>query len=1267
MKMTRSRWVVVTVMSIILLFAGGSYVFGQQETRAALGGRVIDPKGAVIQKATVIVTSDATGVTQTAFTTQTGDWIVRFLTPGFYHFEVSAPGFKREFRSSVELQVADQKFIETRMQVGANTQSITVEASTPLIDTTSAVSGTVVTAAELNELQTQTDSPTMMVSLTPGVTISGGVGGSGIFLWSNGGLSGTVVNNAGVGSGAINYVIDGGSVAENGGSLAFEPPMDAVSEFKLATNAFDASIGRQSSATINLSLKGGEEKVHGDLYEDNENNFLSAVPYLNKNTTPVVIPPVHLNQYGGGVGGPIWIPKLYDGRKKKTFFYYTFAGIRNRQPGASGTMSLPTMLERGGDFSASYSTSNKVVFPTQIYNPATWNYDGKGDRQAFTGEKITSVDPIAKALLALMPPPDNAGDGSNSDSNNFTKRAVQSDKFAGSTLRFDQTWNESNHTYVDLRRNDWTELSYDDFGPTNASGLLLQGLYQARYNKGITIDHALTLTPRLLSDLRYNVTRYQGSSYDPAAGVSPTTVGFSSAFAALAQMPSIPEFTGIGSGYDNGGYGTSQANSYGPFDTIQDFNVSMTQMWKNHSFHYGWEYMVQQQADGSLGASSGNFSFGSQWTTLNPDATAGTGVGSDTADMLLGLPSNGSSFPTAATAFWSQHYSALYFQDDWKESSKLTLNFGLRWDLEQPVTERFNRYYSRYDPNFAQTAITTSAQSLYAANIIGGNGTTGTAAPGIALLQEYRPAASSFVATGGILYAGLNGTSRSAVNPRYKYFQPRIGFAYQIRPNTVLRGGIGRFVQSSFQTGVASQDGYSTSTPIIAANDNYHTVAATLANPLPSGLLALTGNTKGSYTDVSSVTSYYDPNIGRPYTDTANLSVQQQVKDYLFEVAGIYNASHGLLVYDPLNGNLTGDQVDEPSPNAWYAANTPTFGTNGAPVSTLAGNVKVPNPFLGAPYITNGTQTATTISATQLLNPNPLVSSLRLRHGNGAYFYYAMQTKVERRFHDGFSILQAFTWSKTISENNYFGPQAVAIRIEKRLAPATPNSANSPGGDQRFHYTLTPVYELPFGRGKRFGASSGTLLNELIGGYEVTGQYNFLSGTPLVLPTNTAFFQGGNPSLGSKKSGAQWFDTSKFAMFPKSNTATTGTGGTASYPTWTGVQNMPGANYAGGTTTNGVYQDFATWHTYNQTTFGNIRYPYTTNIDAGVRKSFTIAPKTHLQLRLDIFNVLNHPTFGGIDTTAGDTYFGAFSGTISTKWSQVNAPRATQLSGKITF
>jgi outer membrane receptor protein involved in Fe transport len=291
-------------------------------------------------------------------------------------------------------------------------------------------------------------------------------------------------------------------------------------------------------------------------------------------------------------------------------------------------------------------------------------------------------------------------------------------------------------------------------------------------------------------------------------------VGFSSAYAALAQDPSIPAFTGIVGGADNGGMGTTQASAYGPFDTNHDFNVSMAQMWKNHSFRYGWEYIVQQQADGSLGASSGTFDFGQDnstkgdWTSKNPAVAAGTGEANPIADMLLSLPSNvtsngTTSIPTNATAFWSQHFTAFYFQDDWKQSSKLTLNLGLRWDVQVPITERFNRYYSRYDPNGAQTAVTTSAQPNLCRECSGRQ-----------WRSQYRHRASAGISSGSKLACRywhnpvrkFERNPRSAVNTRYKYFQPRIGFAYQLRPNTVLRGGIGRFVQSTYYTGNTSHD-----------------------------------------------------------------------------------------------------------------------------------------------------------------------------------------------------------------------------------------------------------------------------------------------------------------------------------------------------------------------------------------------------------------------------------------------------------------------------
>jgi hypothetical protein len=652
--------------------------------------------------------------------------------------------------------------------------------------------------------------------------------------------------------------------------------------------------------------------------------------------------------------------------------------------------------------------------------------------------------------------------------------------------------------------------------------------------------------------------------------------------------------------------------------------------------------MIQQEAAGGYGASGGNFAFDTAWTTQNPDATAGTGVGSAIASMLLGLPTSGT-LPNNTSAFWSQHYTALFFQDDWRATNKLTINAGLRWDYERPVTERYDRYFSRYDPNLEITPVTQYSQPLYSTQILGGTPTNA----GINLLQTYRPLASTFVVRGGNLYAGKDSTSRNVTNTLHKYFQPRLGFAYQVTPNAVIRGGVGRFVQDTFITG--SQNGYSSTSYMNVQNDNYHTVLGTWDNPFPnnSNIVTPLGNSLGILTNVGSTTSFTDPNRGRPYTDTGSLTAQYQIKDYLIEVTGLYNATHGIA----MNYN-----INLPSASAWYAAYTPTFDSTGLPSATLAANTTVPNPFYNAPYITNGTQNSKTISAYQLLRPNPVTGDINCVRYNGTIDYWALNTKVERRFRNGFGVTQAFAWGKRISESNFIGNQVVLTKVERRLDTS----------DIKFNYTLTPQFDLPFGIGRRWGGHVNRVADELIGGWSLSGQYEFNSGTPLSMPTNSSFFAGRDPSLGSNKSGKKWFDTSKFAMFPTKNTDI------SSYPTWTGVFSLPGASYKPSSSTasiqNGVYQDFSTWVTYNQTTFGNIRNPYLTNLDLGIRKNFPIAFGTKLQIRVDMFNALNHARFGNIGLTPSSAGFGGFSGsTDRTKWSQINNPRRIQLAAKLYF
>lgn len=1235
--MRRYSKVLTAVLVCLSFLVCGLSIEAQQDSRASLQGKVVDSSGAVIPNASVDVKAIATGVVLTAKTNASGVWAMQYLLPGAYSFKVSAAGFKSILHPSVELQVGDIKYFDTTLQVGSSAQTVIVHSETPLLNTSSAMSGTVVNSSEMGELPSQSNSPTMMIGLATGAVVSSGVGG-GVYLWSNGGLSGTVINQSGSGAQAINYSVDGGNDTNNAGGIAFEPPMDAVKQFRVVTNAYDASIGRQGSGTVNLTLRNGTDQFHGDMYYDNQNNTLNAKYFNNLPKKPAI----HLNYYGGSLGGPVWIPKLYNGIAKKTFFYYSFAGIRNKAPYATGTISLPTAAERQGDFSHSFTTQIvngiQTVYPVKIYNPATWNYDGKGDREPFANNIIpsTMLDGPAQAFLKLVPLPETAGDGSSSDSNNYAIGGGQDDKFAGNTLRLDQTWNNNNRSYAEFRQNSWSELSYDPFGP-NAPYVYADSIYQKRSNKAMTLDHTIVLRSNLLADLKYSVMRWEAEGYNAGAGLSQTSLGFSPDFAALSQLKSIPMVTGISSI----SLGTSNANNY-TFDTNQDIDLALTQTLGNQNLSYGFDYMIQQEADGGLGASGGSFDFANNWTTKNPNSPSGVGEGDNLASMLLGLPTSGS-IPTNTNAFWSQHYMGLYLQDDWRATSRLTVNAGLRWDYERPLTERYNRFFSRYDTSHVITQVTDPAQAAYNAEVLGGNGSSNS---GIQLLQQYRPDASSFAVAGGVQYAGVDGVSRYVINPRYRYFQPRVGFAYQVHPDTVLRGGYGRFVQADFHTDATSQSGYSATTPYIATTNNYETINGTWDNPFPNGLVKPAGNSLGELTNVGSTTAYTDPNLGRVYTDTASLEIEQQIKQFVVTIGSSYDATHNIPL--AFSTNL-------PGVNAWRAANAPAFNPDGSPVTTLAGNMQVPNPFKGVPYITNGIQNNTTITASQLLNPNPLVGTIAVTRSKGKLYYYDLHARVERRFINGFTLISSFIWSKAISENDLIGQQVVAQKIERRLSPT----------DNKFHYTMSTIYDLPFGRGRMWGANSSKLLDEAIGGWELTAQYSFMSGTPLLMPTNSAFFEGGDPSLGKQKTKEHWFNTSKFAPFPSSNTTQAAL---ADYPTWTGVSNMPGASYRPNGPSgpqNGVYQDFATWNTYNQTTFGDIRNPYLTNLDLGLRKSFSLVGHARFQVRMDAFNALNHPRFGNIDTNPGDTYFGAFSG--SNKPSMINAPRQIQLGGKITF
>lgn len=1214
--MTRAmyRSLLILLLVTAIAFANGT---SAQDVRATIGGQIIDPQGSLIPNARVTVVSDDSRIIRTTVSNGNGLWQVGFLLPGHYHFTVSAPGFKTEIRNGIELQAADIKSVDVHLAVGSETQSVTVAAEDALIDTTAAVSGTVVNQKELEELPTQSHLVTLFATLSAGVQQQD-QGANVIRPWSNDAASQYEANGGRNNTWSNTFTLDGMPDTKNDGDISFLPPVDSIQEFRVQTNAYDASIGRQSGATINMATRSGGKAYHGVLYEYNQNNLANARIWGDNTGTPS---PVHYNQFGGTVGGPVRIPKVYNG-KDRTFFFFSFDKTISNGPEVV-VRSVPTALERQGDFSQTWTTQlvngQRIQYQQHIYNPFV--YDSKGNRTEFASEQISSLlmDPVAKAIMKFIPLPNQASDGTSNTSNNYSDRAINSGIFPEISVRVDQNWNNNHHSFLTIGYSNLNQHEPDHFHN------IALGKYLGRTSERVALDHVWTMGPNRILDLRANVARFYSPGYGNGAGYDPTQLGFPASFAKQLKKPSFPEITGLSVGT----FGTSNAGSTSA-DTNYTFGATMTQVIKSHTLHYGAEYWVLQSASSNLG-NQGTFGFDGSWTKPNGAQSCGTAQCNTTASFELGLPSSGN-VPVNASSMYSQHFYVGFVQEDWRVNGKLTLNVGIRYDVQTGVTERFNRMTDRFDPN-AVNPINASANAAYAAVL---SSPSNSKNQGVADLISYMPA-SNFVARGVQLFAGVNGTPRTATNASGQW-QPRVGFAYKLFPNTVLKGGFGRFTQAGYNNG--GQNGFSRTTSLLATQDNYLTPYDTLSNPFRGGILQPTGSSLGGLTNLGQgIGSWDDPNLGRQYNYQGSLQLQQQIGRWLFSVGGSYENQRAI---------SWGWETDLPSFTAWQQLQQPQFNPDGSVVPLTRWNNQVPNPFYNLPGVTGSLVGKKTIAMNQLLNPIPYQTSVKQNRPTGTNHYYALQSQVERRYHNGLSFIGAFTWSKLFEDTSFIGPQIAGARIEHKLG----------GEDRPFNLALTGVWDIPVGRGKLLGGSMPRLLDAIAGGWEVNGKFGDESG--LITPfTTDAFWSRKSAALDKgQRTLSHWFDTSQFAAFPTSSTDI------STYPAWTGIQNMPGAGYhppAGSKIRNAVYNDFEAYIRDYPTRWGNIRQQGIVNLDAGVYKNIPIHEAMRLQLRMSAFNATNHPRFGAPNTNPGNSQFGQVAPKTA------NQARTVELGGKLYF
>ena len=1154
-------------LCLVFLLACAS-LFGQT-FYGSLVGTVSDASSSAMPQANVTLINLGTGERRTAQTDTSGNYQFVNIVPGQYRVEVENTGFRRFAREPITVEVQSAVRIDVAMQVGDVNQTVEVTGQTPLMETESASLGHVVEARKVLEMPLNGRNVFALVALVPGVVPGGQSGGTPT------GTNPFAWGNFQIGGGQANQsasFIDGAPVNAGYVNLtALVPTQDAVQEFKVQTNSLGPEFGRFAGGVINMTTKSGTNSYHGAFYEYFRNRSLNANTFFN-NRAGVKRPAFSQNQYGVNLGGPI--------RKDKTFFFGSYEGFNLRQ-GQSYVFSVPTDPMRGGDFS-NFRNGTGAMIP--VYDPLTTcgrlgnaacptNATGGEviSRTPFPGNVVPAnrIDGAAKVMTNLWGRASGSGLPFTAV-NNFTANASVGGEQAQYNGRVDHTFSDKHRGFV--RYTFWKNLNLpiDPYGTKTCVDRCTETM---NTNQAV-IGDTYSLNPTTFLDLRLSFTRFSYDRTSATAGYDLTQLGWPAALnsAVAVRVQPIPIVTGY-----NGVFGTNGSGStIVARNDIFSIMPGMTKIWGKHTLKFGGEVRRLTHNYYQQNNPSGSFNFDALMTSANPLAAAGTGNGF--ASFLLGMGAGGGLTHNSFVA-GQMIYGAYYFGDQWQIGSRLTFNYGLRVEQMGPWSERFDRL--------------------------------------VVLLPK---APNELSGRGGLQFTGRPGLVNSPDSPSRNNTQksnvvsPRLGLAYRLSNKMVFRAGYGLFflpTEVAFGTSPNGDISNAYTTPYLGTVDGSITPADRLSNPFPKGIVSAPGRSANLQQ------LFYGQGISAPVYSDPRAQVQQWNFDVQRELPGgaalevAYAGSKGTHLPGPAQPmNQLPDQ----------------FLSQGARLLD-----QVPNPFVGAVQL--GALAQPNVSRGQLLRPFPQYTAFNITSPmNRNSIYHSAQMKLEKRFAKGASVLGSYTWAKLISDTDTLtawlepgGGLGVQnfnnLRAERSVALY----------DSPHRAVISFIYDLPFGKGRRFANGSSGAVNRVVGGWGINGVSTFQSGNPLSMnmAVNTTNSSGGGQRPNSTGVSANlegsaqsrlngWFTTSAFTAAPAF-------------------------------------------------TFGNVARSLTdvrshgiANYDFTVFKNTPINERFGLQFRTEVFNLFNRVQFGYPGTALGNPQFGIVSG-------QYNNPRLVQFALRLQF